>query len=299
MGEAFYKQSFYGVQNVGLTDSTPQDGKQRSGPAFLLSLKREDVHRGHLLLVNASYPVVQELDELRSVLLIEGARTLGNADIELEETCMERLTALLQASESLQKVVLVSGYRTEEEQSAIYEQSMRENGPEYTAKYVALPGRSEHQTGLAIDVGELASRELDFIAPSFPDEGECGVIKKLAAAYGFIQRYKEGKEAITGIACEPWHFRYVGFPHSEWMEREGMCLEEYIRHVKRYSFEGERLRFEAEHVVYETYYAKAEAQGAVTIPIPSCHGYTVSGNNVDGFIVTAYRSKGHAALRES
>ena len=70
--------------------------------------------------------------------------------------------------------------------------------------------------------------DLDFIRPSFPDSGACGAFRRAAARYGFLQRYCREKEALTGIAAEPWHFRYVGAPHAQLMEEHGLCLEEYV-----------------------------------------------------------------------
>ena len=82
---------------------------------------------------------------------------------------------------------------------------------------MALPGCSEHQTGLAIDLGKAAGY-IDFIRPAFPYDGVCGRFRRLAARYGFIERYQRGKEEVTGISAEPWHFRYVGAPHAQLME---------------------------------------------------------------------------------
>ncbi|RJX36888.1 D-alanyl-D-alanine carboxypeptidase family protein [Paenibacillus pinisoli] len=262
--------------------------------SFTLQLDREEVHRGHLLLVNADNPVRTARACLSPVTSAGHVYALESA-IELEEVCMRHLAALLAAAEASDDIVVVSGYRSQEEQRAIYEGSLRDNGPEYTASYVALPGRSEHQTGLAVDVGERKAGELDFIAPSFPDEGKCLAFKEAAALYGFIQRYQEGKRAITGIACEPWHFRYVGTPHAQWMGRLDYCLEEYIEYVKSFEFEGEWLEWDSEGLRAAAYYVRAEETGPTEIPLPACGSYQVSGNNVDGFIVTVYGMNEDAA----
>lgn len=125
----------------------------------------------------------------------------------------------------------VSGWRSQAEQQAIWEDTLQRRGEAFTRQYVAVPGCSEHQTGLAIDLGR-AAREIDFIRPDFPEEGACGRFRRLAPRYGFIQRYHREKESLTGIACEPWHYRYVGTPHALLMEREGLCLEEYLDWVQ-------------------------------------------------------------------
>lgn len=120
----------------------------------------------------------------------------------------------------------VSGWRSQQEQQRIWDDSMAEHGETFTRQYVALPGCSEHQTGLAIDLGKAAGY-IDFIRPAFPYDGVCGRFRRLAARYGFIERYQRGKEEVTGISAEPWHFRYVGAPHAQLMETNGLCLEEY------------------------------------------------------------------------
>jgi len=146
--------------------------------------------------------------------------------ILLEREAARALTRLMAELDGWKHIVPVSGWRSWEEQQAIYEESFRENGPEFTKRYVAPPGHSEHQTGLAIDLG-LRQGEIDFIRPLFPYEGISQRFRELAPVYGFIERYPAGKEDITGIAHEPWHFRYVGTPHAEKMTVLGLALEEY------------------------------------------------------------------------
>ena len=104
-----------------------------------------------------------------------------------------------------------------------------------TRKFVAYPGCSEHQTGLAIDLGANLP-EIDFICPEFPDTGIFGKFREKAADFGFIERYPKGKEAVTGIGAEPWHFRYVGVPHAAVMKAGGLVLEEYAE--ERNAFGG-------------------------------------------------------------
>lgn len=147
--------------------------------------------------------------------------------ILLEREAAGALSRMMERLGGWEFIAPVSGWRSFAEQLEIYEGSLRENGPEFTAKYVAMPGHSEHQTGLAIDLG-LRQPEIDFIRPAFPYEGICQKFRELAPAYGFIERYPKGKEHITGIAHEPWHFRYVNTPHSEVMTFQGLTLEEYL-----------------------------------------------------------------------
>lgn len=182
------------------------------------------------ILINRDHPVSESAAVTESRLVPANSRPgirVLDAGIRLDRTCLEQLDALLEAVNGKDDIVVVSGYRDLAEQTEIYSSSLQSNGPEYTAKYVALPGCSEHHTGLAVDVGSAAGG-LDFIAPEFPDEGVCGAFKAKAAEFGFVQRYKAHKEHLTGISCEPWHFRYVGADHAVIMEERDLCLEEYV-----------------------------------------------------------------------
>lgn len=147
--------------------------------------------------------------------------------ILLEAEAARKLNQLMDELDGWRAILPVSGWRSKEEQTELYLRSLEENGQEFTEKYVAFPGCSEHQTGLAIDLG-LKGPDVDFICPDFPDEGICRLFRRRMAAYGFVERYPAGKEHVTGIAYEPWHFRYVGVPHAEEMARRGLTLEEYL-----------------------------------------------------------------------
>ncbi|CAM4101538.1 D-alanyl-D-alanine carboxypeptidase family protein [Saccharibacillus endophyticus] len=187
------------------------------------------------VLVNRHHPWTESAEDTDSRLAPVSAfpdiRAL-DSNIRLDRTCLQRLDALLDAVSGKNGIVVVSGYRDLAEQTEIYYSSLRENGAPYTAKFVALPGCSEHHTGLAVDVGSAAGG-LDFIAPEFPDDGVCGAFKARAAEFGFVQRYKAHKEHLTGISCEPWHFRYVGAPHAAIMEERDLCLEEYVEILRQ------------------------------------------------------------------
>ncbi len=121
--------------------------------------------------------------------------------------------------------VIDSGYRSYDYQSEILKKNLIEMG-EDAYKYVALPGTSEHQTGLAIDVALYKDGEYtDKFDDSFP---EIKWLHENCYKYGFILRYPKGKEDITGYNYECWHFRYVGKELAyEMKEKELSTLEEY------------------------------------------------------------------------
>lgn len=175
----------------------------------------------HLILINQthSYPVSIQQD----MVIIHP----DFPDILLEREAVQALARLMAEIDGWQHIVPVSGWRSFFEQQKIYQDSLRDNGQEFTALYVALPGHSEHQTGLAVDLG-LRQSDINFICPAFPYDGICQRFRELAPSYGFIERYPAGKESVTGISHEPWHFRYVGTPHAECITRRGLTLEEYL-----------------------------------------------------------------------
>lgn len=125
--------------------------------------------------------------------------------------------------------VVTAGYRTEEEQQRIMENYVADflaqgysekEAEELAADWVALPGTSEHELGLAVDINpdatlSTADQVYDYLADN-------------AHLYGFILRYPPDKTDITGISNEPWHYRYVGKDAAAEIYESGLCLEEYI-----------------------------------------------------------------------
>jgi D-alanyl-D-alanine dipeptidase/carboxypeptidase len=186
------------------------------------------------------------------------------------------------------QITAVSGWRPEREQRALFAQSLRENGPDFTEKYVAKPGHSEHQTGLAVDLG-LRRQDIDLLRPDFPYSGICQTFRQRAAQFGFIERYPAGKEHITGIAHEPWHFRYVGTPHSAIMAEAGLTLEEYLDFLKQFPCGKSRFKYNRRGMCIAISYLSADEDPASQLEIDTEYPYSVSGDNRGGFIVTEWR----------
>lgn len=155
------------------------------------------------------------------------ANVRSDGDVKLEKETSQMLEKLFaKAEEQGVNLFLVSGYRPYKYQSKIYENSMRVCGAEYTNQYVAKPGTSEHQTGLAADISSVNNREL---TEQFENTKEGQWLLKNAYEFGFILRYLKGKESITGYGYEPWHIRYVGKEVAKEIENSGLTLEEYLQ----------------------------------------------------------------------
>ncbi len=234
-------------------------------------LKQENIYQGYLILVNANYPIQTLIDEKQMVCIDPYF-----PDIVLESEATEMLHRIFQRIHSENQIVPVSGYRSLQEQKDIYNDSIEENGLEFTKKYVALPNCSEHQTGLAIDLG-FNQEHIDFIRPSFPYFGICQKFREFAVQYGFIERYQQDKIKITNISDEEWHFRYIGYPHSEIMDEKNFCLEEYIDFLRQWKDTP---------YVYRDYVISYYPYQGVDIILELEETDTISGNNIDGFILT-------------
>lgn len=128
----------------------------------------------------------------------------------------------LQAAASMEgySMQMISGYRSYDYQVDLYNSYVARDGQEAADRYSARPGYSEHQSGLCFDVGDIDN-----------DYGTTPAGKWLAAhahEYGFIIRFPEGKEDITGYMYEPWHIRYVGKDVASEIYQRGITLEEYL-----------------------------------------------------------------------
>ena len=233
-----------------------------------------ETRKGPLVLVNRDHPLGSPL--VPDLVPLAG----GWPDQHLDRTAARMLTECIRAAGGAGVILPVSGWRSRGEQQAIWDRTLETDGPDFTARYVARPGCSEHETGLAIDLAEKAD-EIDFIRPAFPYDGVCGAFRRAAARYGFIERYREDKTGLTGIAAEPWHFRYVGAPHAQLMEQRGLCLEEYIALL------GETpLACTLENGRTVTVRRFAAGQ-----PLPPAQGLRqLSGDNAGGVIVTEWGS---------
>ena len=128
------------------------------------------------------------------------------------------------------EVFAVSGYRSYDRQDTIYSNNIKRWGEERTNAVSAIPGHSEHQTGLAMDI---TSRSVGLQLTQDFGEVEEGIwIKENAHRHGFIIRYLEGKEEITGYEYEPWHLRFVGIDAATYIYENNLTLEEFFNEIQ-------------------------------------------------------------------
>lgn len=146
------------------------------------------------------------------------------------------LIAMLQSakSEGLNPLIC-SSYRTNEKQEQLYQNKVSEylsqgyskvEASDKAAFWVARPGTSEHQLGLAVDIVSTKNQRLD---RSQENTVEQQWLIQNSWKYGFVLRYPTNKNSITGVGYEPWHYRYVGKKHAKKINELGVCLEEYVK----------------------------------------------------------------------
>lgn len=179
----------------------------------------------YLMLVNKNNGLGKNYVPLNLVKVLE--KTGGNKIIYLEKKVYKNIKKLLLDMNKLfdVEIVIDSGYRPYLYQENLMKDLLKEKGSD-AYKSLALPGYSEHQTGLAVDIGFYKNGKYDanFKIDNYKEEFKW--LKDNAYKYGFIIRYPLGKENITGYIYEPWHLRFIG-DKAEFLTKYDLTLEEY------------------------------------------------------------------------
>jgi len=139
-------------------------------------------------------------------------------------TAVEKLFASAKAAGL--SYMLASGYRSKALQTSVYNSYVAQYGVAKADTFSARPGTSEHQTGMALDVSRT-DRKL-YLDQAFGNDPAGQWLAAHSYEYGFIVRYPEGKDAITGYEYEPWHIRYVGIPLATELHKTGQTMEEFF-----------------------------------------------------------------------
>ena len=188
---------------------------------------KQDIEDGYLILVNKenflpSDYIPEDLEELKYY-----AKDRSPDARYLKETAAEHFHEMVEAAQEENiDIVSTTAYRSYEFQKNLYDYYVKTKGQEEADKVSAKPGTSEHQTGL---VADLSTSEINYVNGSAFGNSKAGKwIAEHSWEYGFIVRYPEGLEDITGYTYEPWHVRYVGLVAAKEIHDEDITLEEYI-----------------------------------------------------------------------
>ncbi len=261
-----------------------------------VSMTEADLGTGELVLVNNMIKFRGSVNEEELLVVRDNKNSsymVSDRNVMLLPSAMNALNEMLGdffAATGNNGVMARSGYRTVEYQQELYEDDLASSGAS-SSTLVAMPGYSEHHTGLVVDFTTYNSQTDSY--REFDGTGDFAWIMENCHRYGFINRYPEGKEKLTFIDNEPWHFRYVGIPHASIMKDYDFCLEEYIDFIKNYTIDsGFLLKDTDDGARYIVYYVPLSSGETTAVYHPKKHGsdefypYSISGNNVDGFIVT-------------
>lgn len=183
---------------------------------FYTNIINTDTSKGYLMLVNKYH----KLDKSYKAELVTLASKYGGG--QLEKVAAENFKKMCDAASSDGiKLYNVSGYRSYNSQLSIYNRYVNRDGVSKADTYSARAGHSEHQTGLATDINTASS------SANFQNTKEYAWLTENCYKYGFILRYPNGKQYLTGYKYEPWHYRYVGVEAATYIKEHNITFEEY------------------------------------------------------------------------
>lgn len=246
----------------------------------------EETHYGNLILVNQYYHCWADGEDTVSIYENKtNTYIVVNAVTMLNESIIEPLNNLMDdfyEAYGVTDIMVTSAYRSYNTQVSLFNREIEIRGSEEAAaQWVARPGYSEHQTGLAFDLDlnqTTSSGGIDYTGT-----GIYKWINEHCQNYGFVVRYADDKQDITGIVYEPWHFRYVGIPHATYMVDNNLCLEEYIELLHTHTKDNP-LKIASESKTWYVYSVSINSETA-QVPVPADREYTISGDNCGHFII--------------
>ena len=194
--------------------------------------------KSYLTLVNKENPCGEEYTP-EALSAIPSELTLYGKSVQMESTAALAAEALVRElhARGYGHIVITSGYRDYAYQQILFNTYLgneQTKHPDWTVEqcraevltYSALPGESEHQTGLCVDLISTKNPVLDV---TFADDPAYVWLVENAHNFGFILRYPEGDEDVTGYSYEPWHYRFVGVETAAKIYKKGITLEEYLK----------------------------------------------------------------------
>lgn len=179
------------------------------------------------VIINKKHPLPEDYEP--SDLVIPNVQATKEGLTLRSEAANALETMFSAAAEDGITLILGSGYRSYETQARLFNNYVNRDGEEAANRYSARPGESEHQTGLAVDISDYSMA--NWLKNSFKDTAESRWLIENAYKYGFVLRYIDGKEDITGYIYEPWHYRYLGIEEAAKIKASNLTLEEYYNYL--------------------------------------------------------------------
>lgn len=238
-----------------------EDSEDSENSAVFSANIKLNIGQGSLVLINSQYPPVDFYEGICNIEENEEKYTLNSPQIPVSEKALPYLMNMIDDYNSYSEknnIVICDS------ENLIYSQTYPEN-----------------ISGYSVDIAVKSSAG-EIIAYDGMDTE--GWISENCQNYGFITRYPEDKGDITGYEYSPFHFRYVGIPHSLIMAENNFCLEEYIEYIKNYNYQNP-LEYSYGESKYIIYYISADTD-SIQEKLPPDANYEISGNNCDGYIIS-------------
>lgn len=241
---------------------------------------KEEVNMGDLILINAEHEYTFPEGDLNLINVNDGRNSCyGVSDLvkRLDTDVVAQINNMMQAfieenNRTDSYIYVVDCFRTYDEQV-----ERHNNG-----NSIFEPGHTDYHSGRTFD---LITINEESESARFEPVGDYVWFKDNAERFGFIVRFPEDKSEFTGEKPRENTYRYVGVPHAAYMNSHNLCLDEYIEELKAYT-KDKPLEISDASGNYIVYYVPAASSGDTDVPVPRAARYTISGNNVDGFIVT-------------
>ncbi|MBE6903326.1 MAG: D-alanyl-D-alanine carboxypeptidase family protein [Ruminococcaceae bacterium] len=217
------------------SQTTPSQKEYPDTPEGRLQEIEDDLNSDYLRVVSAKSPLPESFTAKTTTFKFEGF------NVTVDPRIKDALLSFLQAAKKQGYVPnTISSYRSHAKQTQNYNNKVqqyinkgysRAEAEKVAATIVAIPGTSEHEYGMTADI---CINTRDALYPETIEKMKDNIWnREHCAEYGFIVRYPKGKEEITGIMYEPWHFRYVGVKHAKIIMEKNLCLEEYVEMLEK------------------------------------------------------------------
>lgn len=253
--------SYFGIEQVKSSDAIKNISFSET------TISEGATYSGDLILINTNTPII-DIALPTDIVTLSTLETDFSFEqtVEMSEHILHPFSEMMKAAheDGVDHFIVNSSFRDNIAQQQLYDTM--------AADLALPPGYSEHNAGLSIDIGSTNGQ--------MEGSREAAWLEKNAAAYGFILRYPPNKSHITNIAHEPWHYRYVGLPHSHIIDKNNWTLEEYLAYLQKEKV----INTTYKGLHYEVRYYKLE--DSLQIQVPTSHPYNLSGDNMGGVIVT-------------
>ena len=250
----------------------------------------EEILNNHLLLVNRDNTLSNDYVP-QNLTKVAPSKGSVSVNMKVDAEVMDNLNIMLEAaySDGIKDFLVTSAYRDYNKQKNLFNNKInsllnkmdRDAAEKEAATIVAIPGTSEHQTGMAVDICNFTTS----LVRAFADTPHGIWLAENSWKYGFVVRYQKEKMDITKIIYEPWHLRYVGTGHSEFMKENNLCMEEYIEYLKGNRMVSFETQDGSKYIV--DYIEKSELEDTgLILNLPENYEWMVSNVDEDGYVLT-------------